>query len=43
VLKALREFQDRGGVLVTSGPVGIKGKAPELFQVNPEGYLASTS
>jgi hypothetical protein len=42
VLKALREFEDRGGVSVTPGPVAPNGKAPELFEIDPCGYLAPT-
>jgi hypothetical protein len=42
VLKALLEFQDRGGVHVTDGPPGVSGKSPKLFEIDRNGYLAAT-
>lgn len=42
VLKALREYQDGGGVLVTAGVPAANGKPTELFAINPHGNLVAT-
>jgi hypothetical protein len=43
VIAVLKRLQDRGGLLVSYGPVAGNGKAPELFRIDSRSYLMPTS